>query len=239
MKYLNYANRIKSNRTPETLISLLDLSPSMDDNDWPPSRKAAAIKANIELIEAKAKHYPQDRVGLIGFSRRAKVLHDPIPLSNGTDSLRNALKDTDGGLSTNFTVALELAEKCLFETQTIPRSNFISRMIAELLYETDEQNVTYSSPNRTPADTVRRIVLLSDGEHNTGPCPLKVASRLKSAGVVIDCIGIGGSPASIDEELLKKIASQNPDGSIRYCFIGDQQKLLRKYQSLARHIRPA
>jgi len=42
----------------------------------------------------------------------------------------------------------------------------------------------------------------------------------------------------VDESRLKKIASCNPDGSIRYCFIGDQQDLIRKYESLAHHIRP-
>lgn len=93
--------------------------------------------------------------------------------------------------------------------------------------------------DRNSNRTLKRIILLTDGEHNTGSCPLKVASRLKSAGVVIDCIGIGGSPHDVDEKLLKSIASRNPNGSIRYCFIGDKHLLLKKYESLARHIRPA
>ena len=83
----------------------------------------------------------------------------------------------------------------------------------------------------------RRIIMLTDGEHNQGGSPVEIASRLKNAGVVIDCIGIGGSPEDVDEELLKQIASRNPDGSVRYCFIGDQSQLLRKYQTLAHHIR--
>ena len=78
--------------------------------------------------------------------------------------------------------------------------------------------------------------MLTDGEYNKGGSPLMVASRLKNAGVIIDCIGIGGSPGDVDEENLKQIASRNANGSIRYCFIGDQQQLLQKYQSLARHI---
>jgi hypothetical protein len=57
--------------------------------------------------------------------------------------------------------------------------------------------------------------------------------------VIIDCIGIGGSPKDVDEKLLKEIASRNHDGSIRYCFIGDQQQLLRKYENLAHHIKIA
>lgn len=237
MRYLNCANRIESNGIPEILISLLDLSPSMDDNDWPPSRKAAAVKANFELIEAKAKHYPQDKVGLIGFSGNAKVLHSPVSLGGGTEALRNALNNIGDGSGTNFTAALELAEKCLFSVQTEARDNLILRMFAKLLYETDKQSDTYFSPKHNCADIVKRIILLSDGEHNQGGSPVKVASRLKNAGVIIDCIGIA-SPTNIDEKLLKKIASRNPDGSVRYYFIGDQQKLLKKYQSLAHHIRP-
>ena len=42
----------------------------------------------------------------------------------------------------------------------------------------------------------------------------------------------------VDEAILKKIASRNTDGSIRYCFIGDQQTLIKKYETLAKHIRP-
>ena len=80
--------------------------------------------------------------------------------------------------------------------------------------------------------------MLTDGEHNGSESPQPVADRLKNAGVVIDCIGIGGTPADVDEQMLKTIASHNPDGTIRYCFIGDQQALIRKYETLARHIRP-
>ena len=83
----------------------------------------------------------------------------------------------------------------------------------------------------------QRIILLTDGEHLGDENPIHIATRLKRAGVIIDCIGIGGSPKDVDEKLLKQIASRNPNGSIRYCFIGDQQKLLRKYQTLAHHIR--
>ena len=81
--------------------------------------------------------------------------------------------------------------------------------------------------------------MLTDGEHLGDENPVTIAARLKKAGVIIDCIGIGGSPKDVDEKLLKQIASRNPDRSIRYCFIGDQQELIRKYQSLAQHIRIA
>jgi len=50
MRYLNFANRIQANKTAETLLTLIDLSPSMDNDDWKPSRKAGAIAANEFLL---------------------------------------------------------------------------------------------------------------------------------------------------------------------------------------------
>ena len=86
-------------------------------------------------------------------------------------------------------------------------------------------------------NTTRRIILLTDGEHLGKSNPVNIADKLKGIGVIIDCIGIGGSRKDVDEKLLKQIASRNPNGSIRYCFIGDQEKLIRKYSSLAHHLR--
>ena len=66
MKYLDFANNIQSN-TSETLMTLIDLSPSMNYDDWKPTRKAGAITANNELIKIKLKSHPDDRMGIIGF----------------------------------------------------------------------------------------------------------------------------------------------------------------------------
>jgi hypothetical protein len=238
MKYLNFANPVSGNRQPEFLMTLIDLSPSMDDKDWKPSRKAGALKANIELIKAKVKYHPQDKLGIIGFSRHARLLHDPVCLRDSTESLLKALKNPSGGYSTNFTVALELAEECLFRRKRKLANKFFSKVLSGIFYEPEQNHVKPTNPYNNRAGDLKRIILLTDGEHNTGFCPLKVATRLKNAGVLIDCIGIGGRPKDVDEKLLKKIASRDRNGSIRYCFIGNKQSLLRKYETLARHIRP-
>jgi Mg-chelatase subunit ChlD len=78
-------------------------------------------------------------------------------------------------------------------------------------------------------DVVRRIVLLTDGH---GGYPLQTASDLKGQGVVIDVIGVGDSPANVDEKLLKKVASV-VQGELRYRFIKDQQTLVAHYTQLA------
>lgn len=239
MNYLNVANRLDPGRGVETTVTLVDESSSMDEKDIVPTRKIAAVNANVGLGEVKFKYHPDDVIAAIGFSDTAHLRLAPAVVRNSLPSLRRALRDAHASGSTNFTAALEMAEQCLFPVNLRHPVGSLSRILSTLLYETNSAKVASPSQGRRPVDGVKRIVLLSDGEHNTGPSPVPVASRLKSAGVVIDCIGIAGSPDSVDEDLLKEIASRNPDGSIRYCFIGDTGALLKKYQDLARHIRCA
>lgn len=243
MKYLNFANPVSGNGQLEFLMTLIDLSPSMEDDDWKPTRKAGAIRANIELIKLKARHHPQDIAGVIGFGSYAKILHDPVKLADGARNICDSLKHIPEPDGTNFTAALKMAEDCFFGTPK-PLKNYTARRpliraLSELFYEPDQHTPGSTRKHRTGKGMTRRIIMLTDGEHNGLSNPEKVADRLKNAGVIIDCIGIGGTPKDVDEKLLKKIASRDRNGSIRYCFIGNKQSLLRKYETLAHHIRPA
>jgi len=233
MKFLDFANNTQSNAASEILITLIDLSPSMDCDDWKPTRKVGAITANKELIKIKLKSHSQDRMGIIGFGDNARLLHAPVCISEGIQGLQRALNNPDGSGGTNFTAALKLAEKCFTGKVNQPVSNFFTKMMSEIFIEPENRK----PPVAKDDGSLKRIIMLTDGEHNGSVSPLAIASRLKNEGVIIDCIGIGGRPADVDEKLLKQIASKNSDGSIRYCVIGDQQQLLRKYQSLAQHIR--
>lgn len=235
MKYLDFANRIHSNGASETLMTLIDLSPSMDDDDWKPTRKAGAITANKELIKNKLKYHPKDRMGIIGFGDNARLLYAPVCVSEGVKGLQRALNNPKGSSGTNFTAALKLAEACFLGKVNQPASNFFTKMLSEIFIEPEGHK---QQPGRNDG-SLKRIIMLTDGQHNGSVSPLAIASSLKNTGIVIDCIGIGGSPNDIDEAILKKIASRNPDGSIRYCFIGDQEALIKKYETLAHHIRIA
>jgi len=79
-----------------------------------------------------------------------------------------------------------------------------------------------------------QVVLLSDG-HNTDGSPRRVAEELKKFAVV-ECVGIGGRPADVDEALLKALASVGPDGEPRYRWIGDRERLVRHFHHLAGRI---
>ena len=81
----------------------------------------------------------------------------------------------------------------------------------------------------------RQVVLLTDGCHNTGPNPRFTSDRLREVAVV-ECIGIGGTPNDVDEALLKYIASPYPDGTKRYRWIGDKERLVQHFHNLAGRI---
>ena len=228
MKYLDFADETSQDGS-EILVVLIDLSPSMLTDDWKPTRLSGAIQANWELLEVKSEKHPGDMVGLIGFGKRATLLHKTVCLRRGLASLHDALRNPKEIPGTNFTDALELAEKCLFGAAPKQLRESLSRKLSTLLFD------SMPHESRSP---LKRIIMLTDGEHNHPSCPLGIGSRLKQRGVVIDCIGIGGSPKDVDENLLKRIASANPDGSKRYCFIGDKRQLIQKHQTLARHISP-
>jgi len=82
------------------------------------------------------------------------------------------------------------------------------------------------------ADLNPVIVLLTDGHTNAGADPVETASEVKSIGIQIDIIGIGGSPADVNEPELTRMASV-VNGQVRYWFIRDPFNLFRKFEALA------
>ncbi|AQT68704.1 von Willebrand factor type A domain protein [Anaerohalosphaera lusitana] len=81
------------------------------------------------------------------------------------------------------------------------------------------------------------LIILTDGHISMSSKHMKIAESLKSRGVVIDTIGIGGQPRDVDEQLLKDIATTDPDGYIHYRFIDDSETLIRHYENLAAGLR--
>lgn len=77
-----------------------------------------------------------------------------------------------------------------------------------------------------------QVVLLTDGHHNEGVGPEKVARKLREIAV-LESVGIGGRPRDVDERLLKDISSAYPDGSKRYHWIGDRKQLVQHFHKLA------
>lgn len=81
------------------------------------------------------------------------------------------------------------------------------------------------------------VVLLSDGYHNGKVPPEPMADHLKSKfKAKIDCVGIGSSHSSVDEGLLKAIASLDEENQPRYHFIKDSFELLQHFKKLAGYL---
>lgn len=81
-------------------------------------------------------------------------------------------------------------------------------------------------------DFQRRVLLITDGH---GGNPLATARRLQSIGFFIDVVGIGDTPAKVNEDLLRSMASV-VDGQNRYVFIRDLQSLVRHTTAISQRI---
>jgi len=78
------------------------------------------------------------------------------------------------------------------------------------------------------------VVLLSDGYHNGRFNPVKIADSIKKRySARIDCVGVGSDHLSVDELLLRKIASLDENGRPRYHFIKDGVQLVEHFRRLA------
>ncbi|RJP60108.1 MAG: VWA domain-containing protein [Candidatus Auribacter fodinae] len=70
---------------------------------------------------------------------------------------------------------------------------------------------------------IDRICSLGDGMPNEDPSP--VTDRLKASGVQITTIGFGENKVSLDEDLLRRIASTSKTGTPLYYYIKDTANL--------------
>lgn len=214
------ANGDQQSESLERLVIAIDVSPSMEAADWPPTRVDAAAGAAAALIERKRSIAPDDEVGIVSYDGGATIVQRPVQLASDHQRLIEALSQMKIGSGTSISAGLREARRALFPAS---HPGWLDRLLG------------HRTPHRNEPSNhrVRRIVLLTDGHHNSGPCPKPIARALKRAGVCIDCVGIGGSPSDVDENLLREIAASYPDGAKRYRWIGDSEKLVEHFQTLA------
>lgn len=229
--YVEFAQRVQAGGGPERVVLVNDGSGSMFDDDWEPTRIAGVIEAGSALIRAKAEQYEHDEIGIVLFGTRAHLLHKAVAAGPNSETLLEAMaaaeeKAREAEGCTNMTAGLEMAGSIL-EGRRVTTG--LTERLARLVFG---DNGAAPNPNAR-----RRVILLTDGCHNHGPGPRKIATQLKGAGTVIDCIGIGGSPKEVDEKLLKALASPDAEDRPRYRFIGDKQGLIRTYKKLAGRLR--
>jgi Mg-chelatase subunit ChlD len=180
--------------TGET-VSVIDVSPSMSEDDYPPSRLEAAKNGIRAHFQRLAETEPSRLVGIVQFCENAHVVSKPMPVGAGLKRLFKGIESLTTGLGTNLGDGLKCAESQI-------------------------QGVSESDD--------RAIIVLTDGHSNGGPPPVEIGHNIKAKGIRIDVIGIGGSPAAVNEAELTRVASPG-----RYWFIRNVPDLLRRFEALA------
>ena len=82
---------------------------------------------------------------------------------------------------------------------------------------------------RGAEDTVKAIVLLSDGVSNRGSDPLRVAALARERGIPVFTVGIGTSKEEFDEATLREVAAMTGG---EYLYAPDESELNRVYQRM-------
>ena len=182
------------------VVIAIDVSPSMEQSDYHPTRLEGAKQAVRRYLDSLVRYESPNLVGVVDFHGVPSVISHPLPVGDHHSELVGSLARLHTGSGTNIGAALQLAGR---ELSCVP------------------------SP-RNPT-----VILLTDGDSNQGPNQVEVASRLKARGVEIAIIGIGGSPADVNEYDLKRMASVINDDQLRYWFIDSADKLVERFEALA------
>lgn len=225
-----------------TVILTIDVSGSMRANDMKPSRIDAAKAAARAFIE---KQDPTTRIGVVAFSGTASLVQVPT-----------ADKD----------LALAAIDRLFLQRATAIGSGILVSLDA--IFETPDAPTTSSQSVITPAAPVAPmpsptpvppgfhvpaiIVLLTDGQSNTGVLPVQAAEKAAERGVRVYTIGVGtvqgttiqgpggfsggpGGPGgggfrtALDERTLKRVAEMT---DAEYFHASDEGALLQIYQNL-------
>lgn len=189
-----------------TIILTFDVSGSMRADDIKPSRLEAAKAAARAFV---AKQPSNVRVGVISFSDTAAVVQAPTKDREAVLAAINRLTPqrrtaVGSGILTSLDAIFEESNS----NPTPPPDDFL------------RPNQPMPTPAPVPPGTYASavIVLLSDGQSNTGPAPLDIAQQASDRGVRVYTVGMGSPQGTVlrtqgfsirvqlDETTLKRIA---------------------------------
>ncbi len=192
-----------------TIILTLDNSGSMRANDVQPSRLEAAKAAAKSFV---AKQPRSQRIGVVAFAGTASLVqppttnHDAINRAIDRLTLQRATAIGSGILTSVNAILEEFGEKP------------VSLQLEPFGLGVQGQEPTPAAPNENLKTAI--IVLMSDGQSNTGPDPLDVVDQAASRGIKIYTVGLGSPDGTIitfynrsmrvrlDETTLKRIAEK-------------------------------
>ena len=217
----------------DAIVLALDMSNSMRATDVKPSRLSAARDAAKTFIEAQPSNV---RIGVVAVAASAAVVQSP---TNNREDLFSAIDRLETQRGTALGSGLIIALDAALPSARINVEEFINPRPGEKkIRRTDEMPARESKGDNKQV----AIILLSDGQSNVGPDPLKAAEIAGDYGVRIFTVGIGtteGTTVSaegwnmrvrLDEEALKKIADVT---SAEYFRAADAAQLKKIYQVLS------
>ena len=197
---------------PESLLVdmlVLDKSGSMKEEGFETGKKKKELvhEAVTRFLARKLEYRTTDMVAEISFDHEATVSCNPVNICTGYDALvqglGRALGPPHGG--TDMSLALVAAQEVLkCHGFLSPHSPFFSR-----------------------------VLVFSDGHSSYREQAIGSAQALKNSGVLVETLGLGRSPADVDEDLLKRSATTDEEGFTHYKFLGNAESLFLTFENVA------
>jgi Ca-activated chloride channel family protein len=218
----------------ETVILALDISGSMKATDIAPNRIMAAQAAAKTFVAEQPSHV---RIGVVGIAASAAVVQSP---TNNREEIVQAIDRLETQRGTALGSGLVIALDAALPSARIDVEEFMNPRPSAST-EAKENRSEEESPQQRGIDATAAIVLLSDGQSNVGPGPLKAAEIAAKHGVRIYTVGIGTPEGTtvtadgwsmrtrLDEESLKKVASMT---QAEYFRAGNAADLKKIYSTL-------
>ena len=229
----------------ETVVLALDMSGSMRATDIAPNRLEAARSAARTFVAEQPSHV---RVGVVAIAAAAAVVQSP---TNNREDIVQAIARLEPQRGTALGSGLIIALDTALPRAGIDVEQFINPRPggpAEAAKDGVGSGGKDPAKDRPPATAdgaSAAIVLLSDGQNNVGPDPLKAAEVAAAHGVRIYTVGLGTTEGVVvksegwsmrtrlDETALKKVASLTEG---EYFHATDAKDLKRIYKALGARI---
>jgi Ca-activated chloride channel family protein len=208
-----------------TVVLVIDVSGSMFAQDVEPNRMEATKDAARDFVQKQPSGV---KIGVVSFSDFAALVAPPDTDRKPTLDAISRLRPQRG---TNIGAGLQVALDAIYDIQA---------------QEADAPVTGDPRPTPTPSQLdipPASIVLVSDGQSNTGPDPLEVAKEAVNAGIKVYTVGIGTPEGTVlqiqgrnvftrlDEETMKSVADETGG---EYFNAQSDADLRKVYDDLAR-----
>ena len=216
----------------EAVVLAIDMSGSMRATDLAPTRMAAAQAAAKAFVAEQPTHV---RIAVVAIAAAAAVVQSP---TTNRDDIVQALERLEPQRGTALGSGLVIALDTALPRAGIDVEGFTHGRQRKPEKKAAEADST-AEKKAAGSERATAIVLLSDGQSNVGPEPVKAAELAAEHGVRVYTVGIGTSEGTVvksegwsmrtrlDEETLKKIASITDGEYFRAADAGELKKIYR------------